>query len=221
MFIICEGSLTVLLARGRCKLLVDGIVPTSSRRHLRGAGGHSATWLARSPSRRVARGLKPLRRACTRCEDTYKGEYMHLILHITHFRRVTLLFIDYLISRGLSRRLGPARGLEGSGPGSRLGQAVSRPSRAVARACGPSRAGTPLTDTFLAGVHEAIQDVSEDGDLFAKFEAYILGEETRMKQRLETVLYNIDAPNTLSIVTGFGRLEKVRLLYILVDLAHL
>ncbi|KIP05842.1 hypothetical protein PHLGIDRAFT_483430 [Phlebiopsis gigantea 11061_1 CR5-6] len=69
-------------------------------------------------------------------------------------------------------------------------------------------ASTCYIDYLLAGVHEASQDVYDDDELFGKFKGYVLGEEARMKDRLETVLYNIDAINTLDIVTGSGRLEK-------------
>ena len=70
-------------------------------------------------------------------------------------------------------------------------------------------ASTYYMDELLAGVHEAIQDVYDDDELFGKFKEHVLDEEARMKDRLETVLYNIDAVNTLDIVTGSGRLEKV------------
>ena len=58
-----------------------------------------------------------------------------------------------------------------------------------------------------------MQDVSDDEELFTKFKQYVLSEEGKMKERLETVLYSIDATNTLYMVTGSGRLEKVCFLY--------
>ena len=45
--------------------------------------------------------------------------------------------------------------------------------------------------------------------LHAKFSSYVADEEDRMRRRLETIRYDIDAADTLVLVTGPGRIEKV------------
>lgn len=64
-------------------------------------------------------------------------------------------------------------------------------------------------DTFLVGVHKAVQDVDEDYELFGRFKDYVLEEEMKMKEKLHAVMYCIDAANTLDLVTNYGRLETV------------
>lgn len=61
----------------------------------------------------------------------------------------------------------------------------------------------------MAGVKLACEDLEFDEDLFAKFSSYVSAEEARLRKNLESVAYNIDAVDTLGIVTGPGRLEKV------------
>jgi hypothetical protein len=64
-------------------------------------------------------------------------------------------------------------------------------------------------DKILAGVYPAVQDMDANYQLFERFKDYIDEEEARMKKKLQSVMYCIDAPNTLSLVTGPSRLEKV------------
>jgi hypothetical protein len=45
--------------------------------------------------------------------------------------------------------------------------------------------------------------------LQARFKTYVEGEEARLKGNLETVKYDIDAMDTLALVTGPGRIERV------------
>lgn len=45
--------------------------------------------------------------------------------------------------------------------------------------------------------------------LEARFQGYVDFEEERLRERLETVRYAIDGMDTLSLVTGAGRIEKV------------
>ena len=66
-------------------------------------------------------------------------------------------------------------------------------------------------DQFLAGVCDAVDDVYGDHELFGRFQDYIEQEEARMQKMLHTLKYKIDAENTLRLVTGPGRLEKVLL----------
>ena len=43
-----------------------------------------------------------------------------------------------------------------------------------------------------------------------RFQSYVLAEEDRLRDALERVRYDIDAPDTLQLITGPGRIEKVR-----------
>ncbi|TBU41129.1 hypothetical protein BD309DRAFT_868889 [Dichomitus squalens] len=51
------------------------------------------------------------------------------------------------------------------------------------------------------------------------FQSYVVDEENRMRERLETIRYDIDAADTLILVTGPGRIEKnvFVLLYLLLQ----
>lgn len=64
---------------------------------------------------------------------------------------------------------------------------------------------------ILAGLQDSDNDGDDDWDsaLFDRFRAHVLEEEARMKQVLELVFYNIDDENTLRLVCGPDRLEKV------------
>lgn len=64
---------------------------------------------------------------------------------------------------------------------------------------------------ILAGLQDYEEDGEDDWDsvLFDRFKDHVLGEEARMKQVLELVSYNIDDENTLRLVCGPDRLEKV------------
>ena len=42
-----------------------------------------------------------------------------------------------------------------------------------------------------------------------KFESYVMEEEDRMRRKLEAIRYDIDGTDTLILVTGPGRIEKV------------
>ena len=49
-----------------------------------------------------------------------------------------------------------------------------------------------------------------------KFIRYAKEEEKRMEANLKLMAYEIDAPSTLALITGPGRIEKVCPLYILI-----
>jgi hypothetical protein len=51
---------------------------------------------------------------------------------------------------------------------------------------------------------------ANEADLREKIRPYVLQEEQRIKDNLEAVKYDIDAPNTLALITGPGRIERVR-----------
>ena len=42
-----------------------------------------------------------------------------------------------------------------------------------------------------------------------KFESYVVEEEDRVRKKLETIRYDIDGADTLILVVGPGRIEKV------------
>ena len=44
-----------------------------------------------------------------------------------------------------------------------------------------------------------------------KFESYVVEEEDRVRRKLETIRYDIDGADTLILVVGPGRIEKVLL----------
>lgn len=64
----------------------------------------------------------------------------------------------------------------------------------------------------LAGVHNFVKGLNVDDQLLERFKPYIDGEELKMKKRLQSIAYHIDAPNTLDLVMGSGRMEKVTLI---------
>jgi hypothetical protein len=62
-------------------------------------------------------------------------------------------------------------------------------------------------------------DMDEDyfsQEIFDKFKYYIRGEEDRMKSILESITYNIDDENALTLVIGRGRPEKVCVSFLVV-----
>lgn len=70
-------------------------------------------------------------------------------------------------------------------------------------------AGLFFVEVILAAAYKAEEHIDWDPQLFDKFKSYVTREEQRMKETLETIKYRIDAPNTLTLLLGSGRLEKV------------
>ena len=70
------------------------------------------------------------------------------------------------------------------------------------------RRATTLTSSFIC--------TYQDDSLKARFQSYVDAEEQRLREGLETVRYDIDAMDTLTLITGPGRIEKVRK-----DIVHL
>ncbi|KAJ7326377.1 hypothetical protein DFH08DRAFT_941029 [Mycena albidolilacea] len=69
--------------------------------------------------------------------------------------------------------------------------------------------------TFVASLNSCyINDA-----LYAKFTSYIESEEARIRRNLEAVQYDIDAADTLRLVTGEGRIERYALpvMYLLLE----
>jgi hypothetical protein len=52
--------------------------------------------------------------------------------------------------------------------------------------------------------------VNHDAELERRMSPYVQREEERMEQNLKAVAFDIDDQNTLSLITGPGRIERVR-----------
>lgn len=65
------------------------------------------------------------------------------------------------------------------------------------------------TELILAAAYEVEDQAPWDEDLFSKFSGYIFAQETRMKDLLQTVQYNIDSPRSAALLLGSGGAEKV------------
>lgn len=69
-------------------------------------------------------------------------------------------------------------------------------------------------DTVWRGVCDLTASFSriyESDDLQERFQSYVEAEEQRLIEKLETIRYDIDAIDTLSLIIGSGRIEKVGL----------
>jgi hypothetical protein len=67
-------------------------------------------------------------------------------------------------------------------------------------------------DSIYHGVttlHSGLNPCYINENLQEKFNSYVEAEETRLRGNLEAISYDIDALNTLSLVTGQGRIERV------------
>jgi hypothetical protein len=69
---------------------------------------------------------------------------------------------------------------------------------------------------YLASVYEdvttlqsGVNECDTNDALHARFKSYVDAEETRLMANLEAVDYDIDATDTLALVTGPGRIERV------------
>lgn len=70
-----------------------------------------------------------------------------------------------------------------------------------------------VVDLLLASVKQACARVTHFDDVFMKhFLDHVQREEQRLRSNLVSVGFNIDSINALRVVTGPGRLEKVRIL---------
>jgi hypothetical protein len=62
----------------------------------------------------------------------------------------------------------------------------------------------------IATLHTGVTPCDITDWLQEKFQSYVEAEEERLQKALERVKYNIDAPDTLALITGPGRFERVR-----------
>jgi hypothetical protein len=58
-----------------------------------------------------------------------------------------------------------------------------------------------------------VQKFSANDTLKARFEPWVTSEEERLKKNLEEIRYDIDTFDTVSLITGPGRIEMVSRLY--------
>ncbi|GJJ12736.1 hypothetical protein Clacol_006981 [Clathrus columnatus] len=68
---------------------------------------------------------------------------------------------------------------------------------------------------YLRGVYSGVWSLQQAVNYYprnyalqARFASYVESEETRLRERLEEIAYDIDASDTLALVTGPGRLER-------------
>ena len=69
-----------------------------------------------------------------------------------------------------------------------------------------------VLEDILSGLQHtsAWDDCDWDSDItFLKFKDYIVDQESKLEQALRSVRYCIDEENTLAVMTGGGRPEKV------------
>lgn len=62
---------------------------------------------------------------------------------------------------------------------------------------------------LVMAVVGSVNDTAVNDALQSRFKSYIETEESRLKGNLEAVEYDIDQLDTLSLITGPGRIEKV------------
>ena len=67
-----------------------------------------------------------------------------------------------------------------------------------------------VTYQWTASIYESIQPCQISHALETKFETYVDAEEKRIRSYLESIDYDIDAQDTVSLITGHGRIERVR-----------
>ncbi|KAF9242644.1 hypothetical protein BU15DRAFT_60359 [Melanogaster broomeanus] len=75
----------------------------------------------------------------------------------------------------------------------------------------------PSIEQLCASVRVCEDEIYQDGQLDEKIRPYVEEEQARIATNLESVMWNIDAMNTLALVVGPGRIERyiLPLLYVL------
>lgn len=71
--------------------------------------------------------------------------------------------------------------------------------------CAPLR----VIEAVLAGIRSSHENDCLDEELFARFKRHVDSEEAKMEKTLQILKYCLDAPNTVAMVLGSGRPEKV------------
>ncbi|KAI0644514.1 hypothetical protein C8Q79DRAFT_777234 [Trametes meyenii] len=70
------------------------------------------------------------------------------------------------------------------------------------------RVWSKITNASYGLIQAHSEDDDDDDKLWARFESYVEAEEKRLDEGLQTVRYYIDALDTVSLITGPGRIEK-------------
>lgn len=65
-------------------------------------------------------------------------------------------------------------------------------------------------NTILAGIEHGAENLRWDDELYEKFKDHVEAEERRLESNLDAVKYILDGRDTVALVAGDGRLEKVR-----------
>jgi len=68
---------------------------------------------------------------------------------------------------------------------------------------------------YIMTIVDAVNDAADDPMLRSRFQNYVESEEERLRSNLEAIKYDIDATETVPLITGPGRIEKVRITVIL------
>jgi hypothetical protein len=66
-----------------------------------------------------------------------------------------------------------------------------------------------IVHTLTAAVTPLKPELASGTNNLERFKTYLEEEETRLSTRLKAVDYNIDGTDTLTLITGAGRIEKV------------
>lgn len=66
-----------------------------------------------------------------------------------------------------------------------------------------------MVSRTIATLDSSLAPTSQSDSLAKRFQSYVDAEEKRLKDGLEAVNYQIDAMETLSLIVGSGRIEKV------------
>lgn len=74
-----------------------------------------------------------------------------------------------------------------------------------------TQANEYLTQIYMstATIYNSVNSCYINAGLQARFQSYVETEENRLKKNLEAVDYDIDGLDTLELIVGQGRIEKV------------
>lgn len=68
-----------------------------------------------------------------------------------------------------------------------------------------------MVELLIAGIRKDAEEFTWDEGLWTRFKPHIEAEEFRLRHQLDYFLYQIDASDTLELITGPGRIDKVSL----------
>jgi len=69
-----------------------------------------------------------------------------------------------------------------------------------------------LSDMYreITTLSDAVDYSSDGSSVFSRFEGFVQSEEDRLRKNLEAIKYNVETTEIVPIITGPGRIEKVR-----------